>query len=109
MSDTTIDLDQNAPSFKSRFAHPWRLAHRHRTSIAWLVAASITLFAAFVCTTIRIRDSFLDVTQLQLVVCGMWCVAMTCFLLAFGVRSERSHLIGWGVVAVLFLCCVVLT
>ena len=72
----------------------WRLAssiYQHRKSAAWLVAALIAVFAGFVCMTIRVHDSFLDVTQLQLLVCALMILATTNLLMAFRVRSGERH------------------
>ncbi|MFG0334789.1 MAG: hypothetical protein ACF8TS_15650 [Maioricimonas sp. JB049] len=67
----------------------------HRRSIAWLSSAAIILVAAFATTTIRVRDSILDVFTLQLLVAGLSSVAVTNILLAFGVRKEKWHITSW--------------
>ncbi|MFG0295724.1 MAG: hypothetical protein ACF8PG_07435 [Maioricimonas sp. JB045] len=72
---------------------------RHRTSIAWLTTAAISLVAAFAITTIRVRDSIFDAFALRLLVVGLTGVAVTHILLAFGLRNEKWHIATWGVVA----------
>jgi len=83
--------------------------YHHRKSVAWLMAALIAVFAGLVCTTIRVPNSFLDVSQLQLLVCGLMILAATNLLIAFQVRSGKWHVLAWVSVVVIFVCCVVLT
>jgi hypothetical protein len=86
-----------------------RSIHQHRNSVGWLMAGLITIFAGVVCTTIRVRDSFLDATQLQVLVCGLMVLAATHLLVAFRVRSGKWHALAWASVVVVFICCVGLT
>ncbi|QDU39470.1 hypothetical protein Mal4_38150 [Maioricimonas rarisocia] len=69
---------------------------KHRTSFAWLGSAAVVLFAAFAITTIRVRDSIFDVFTLQLLTAGLFSVAASNILLAFGVRKEKWHVTTWS-------------
>ncbi|MCP4784047.1 MAG: hypothetical protein GY903_32055 [Fuerstiella sp.] len=93
----------------SRLRFLFETTWRNRASVAWLVSAAVLMFAAFAFTTIRVRDSILDVTQLQLLVAALLSVAATSVLIAFKVRSERWHAASWIVVSGALFSCIFLT
>ncbi|MBD3674036.1 MAG: hypothetical protein HUJ26_10980 [Planctomycetaceae bacterium] len=107
------DFNSSLPRHENRFAllihqaSDW-ISCNHK-KVGWLFAALLTFFAAGVCTTIRVNESFLDVVQLRLLVMGLALLATTQVLVAFRIVKARAHFWSWLSMAIVFYGCVILT
>jgi len=109
MSDFNSSLPKNETRLFTLIHHVFDWINCNHKKVGWLFAALLTFFAAGVCTTIRVNESFLDVVQLRLLVLGLALLATTQVLVAFRIVKARAHFCGWLSMAVVFYCCVILT
>lgn len=87
----------------------WHAIAQRRASIAWLASAGIVTVAAFACTTIQIRDSIFDATQLRLLIAALSSIATSNVLLAMNNHKERWHLASWVTVTAVWYLILALT
>lgn len=109
MSNATTSPAQDQYSIRHRLRRLCFAIYHYRTSIAWFVAAAITLLSGVTSATVRTLGSWHSTGTLQLLVYCTLSLALSFTLFGFRVRSEKAHFAAWCLFAVLFVCCVVIT